>query len=123
MLELVQLEGFERRKPGELSGGQKQRVAIARAIVTNPSVILADEPTGALDSGTSRQIMELLQEINRRNNITMMIVTHEMKFARNVSSRIFGDALQDGAPVQPSFPEWKQSDEPASVRECITDII
>lgn len=55
--------------------------------------------------------------------ITMMIVTNEMKFARDVSSRIFGDALQDGAPVQPSFPEWKQSDKPASVRECITNII
>ena len=54
--------------------------------------------------------------------LTMMIVTHEMKFARNVSSCIFGDALQDGAPVQPSFPEWKQSDEPVSVRECVTDI-
>nr|WP_287605533.1 hypothetical protein [Enterocloster sp.] len=55
--------------------------------------------------------------------LTMMIVTHGMKFARDVSSRIFGDALQDGAPVQPSFPEWKQLDEPASVRECSTDII
>ena len=55
--------------------------------------------------------------------ITMMIVPHEMKFARDVSSCIFGAALLDGVPVQSSFPEWKQSDEPASVRECSTDII
>ena len=55
--------------------------------------------------------------------LTMLIVTHEMKFVRDVSSRIFGAALLDGVPVQSSFPEWKQSDEPASVRECITDII
>ena len=54
--------------------------------------------------------------------LTMMIVTHEMKFARDVSSCIFGAALLDGVPVQSSFPEWKQSDEPVSVRECVTDI-
>ncbi|MDR0825549.1 MAG: ABC transporter ATP-binding protein [Prevotella sp.] len=67
--------------PNELSGGQKQRVAIARALIAQPQVILADEPTGALDSQTSREMMELLRQINTDNGITMLIVTHEQSVA------------------------------------------
>ena len=63
--------------PNELSGGQKQRVAIARALIARPQVILADEPTGALDSATSREMMQLLRQINTDDGITMLIVTHE----------------------------------------------
>ena len=71
------LEQWAEHLPNELSGGQKQRVAIARALVTKPSLVLADEPTGALDSQTSTDVMDLLKDINRREHTTMLIVTHD----------------------------------------------
>lgn len=73
----VGLEGRESHAPNELSGGQQQRVAIARAIVTEPLVLFADEPTGNLDTATSREIMELLAGLNRDKEITIVMVTHE----------------------------------------------
>lgn len=86
MLTLVGLEDRMTHKPNELSGGQRQRVAIARAMVNNPSIILADEPTGNLDSKTSLDIMKLLDDIHKQGN-TVILVTHEEDIARN-SSRI-----------------------------------
>jgi putative ABC transport system ATP-binding protein len=80
-LNAVGLTGWERHTQAELSGGQQQRVAIARAIVCEPSVLFADEPTGNLDSVTSRQIMELLTSLNHDMGITIVMVTHEKEIA------------------------------------------
>ena len=80
-LQAVGLEGWEHHTPAELSGGQQQRVAIARAIVTEPQVLLADEPTGNLDSQRSHEIMELIQRLNREFGITVLMVTHEHDIA------------------------------------------
>lgn len=83
-LDYVGLGDWAHHLPSELSGGQKQRVAIARALVTQPSVILADEPTGALDSKTTEEVMQLFQEMNRRG-MTIIIVTHERAVAEQCS--------------------------------------
>jgi putative ABC transport system ATP-binding protein len=80
-LEAVGLLGWETHSPGELSGGQQQRVAIARAIVTDPKVLLADEPTGNLDSARSREVMEMLGAFNREYGITIVLVTHDADMA------------------------------------------
>lgn len=97
-LAAVGLTGRESHSPGELSGGQQQRVAIARAIVTQPRVLLADEPTGNLDSAMSREIMELLTAFNRDRGITIVMVTHEADMAMYASRRIhFMDGRIDSA--------------------------
>ncbi|BBO82323.1 ABC transporter ATP-binding protein [Desulfosarcina ovata] len=90
----VGLAGWEGHTPSELSGGQQQRVAIARALATTPKVILADEPTGNLDSARSREIMDLLTGLNRERGITIIMVTHEPEMAAYAGRRI---RFADGA--------------------------
>jgi putative ABC transport system ATP-binding protein len=105
----VGLQGRERHTPSELSGGQQQRVAIARALVTRPTVLLADEPTGNLDTQRGREIMELLAALNRERGITVLMVTHELDMAvyarrvvRFVDGRIESDRRQAAAAAAPA---------------------
>jgi putative ABC transport system ATP-binding protein len=100
-LKRVGLEGREHHTSAELSGGQQQRVAIARAIVTDPAVLLADEPTGNLDTKTSREIMELVTSLNQDQGITVIMVTHETDIAayaerviRFVDGKVESDAIR-----------------------------
>ena len=88
VLELVQLEGYEKRKPSELSGGQKQRVAIARAVVNNPKLLLLDEPLGALDLQLRRTMQHELKRLQKRLGITFIYITHDQEEAINMSDRI-----------------------------------
>ncbi len=101
-LRLVGLEGWETHTPAELSGGQQQRVAIARALVTHPLVLLADEPTGNLDTHRTREIMELLASLNRDRGLTILMVTHEPQaasYARRVVHFLDGRVERDAAQV------------------------
>ena len=99
VLELVGLENKGRRHPGELSGGEQQRVAIARALVNNPSMIIADEPTGNLDPARSYEIMLLLEEINNLGT-TVLVVTHERELVERFTKRVIaideGKVISDG---------------------------
>jgi putative ABC transport system ATP-binding protein len=105
-LRAVGLEDRAMHKPTELSGGQQQRVAVARALITSPSLILADEPTGNLDSRTSLEIIGLFQVLNRQRNITVVYVTHEQDIAEHAGRII---QMKDGrviADLQNASPRW-----------------
>ncbi len=119
-LDKVGLAGEYNKKPNQLSGGQCQRVAIARALVSNPEILLADEPTGALDTQTSTQIMELIKEISKDRLVIM--VTHNPEIAEKYSTRIVrlldGEILSDSAPFEPSLEDAK--DKASKPKKVIT---
>jgi putative ABC transport system ATP-binding protein len=96
-LRRVGLSDYAGRKPSELSGGQKQRVAIARALFSHPKLLLCDEPTGNLDSDTGREVIEFFRELNERDGVTLIIVTHERRVS-NVARRII--TVRDGLLVE-----------------------
>lgn len=102
LLEMVEMGDRLHHQPNELSGGQKQRVAIARALANEPSILLADEPTGALDSKTGDLVMNVFEQIHRERNITILVITHSMEIARRADRII---TIKDGRIV---------SDEPSS---------
>lgn len=97
MLELVGLGDRMDHHPGQLSGGQQQRVAIARALVNEPSILMADEPTGNLDSRTSRDVIKLFRKLNEQSGITLILVTHDQDIAANAKRII---VLRDGEIVE-----------------------
>ncbi|WP_432513707.1 ABC transporter ATP-binding protein [Kineococcus sp. SYSU DK001] len=96
LLRRLGLAGMERRRPGELSGGQAQRVAIARALVGRPEVVFADEPTGALDQATGREVLDLLTSVARENGAALVVVTHDAGVARWCDRTL---AMRDGRVV------------------------
>ncbi|EOM78294.1 ectoine/hydroxyectoine ABC transporter ATP-binding protein EhuA [Rhodococcus rhodnii] len=104
LLELVGLAEKENAHPNQLSGGQQQRVAIARALAMDPDILLLDEVTSALDPELVADVLDVLRQIARDTDITMLIVTHEMKFAKDVSNRVLmfdkGKIVEEGTPEQ-----------------------
>jgi putative ABC transport system ATP-binding protein len=96
-LRKVGLADFAHRRPGELSGGQKQRVAIARALFGQPELLLCDEPTGNLDSETGKEVIDFFRELNAKDNVTLLIVTHERRVS-SVAKRVI--AMRDGMLVE-----------------------
>jgi len=93
MLKLVGLESKLRNKPTELSGGERQRVAIARALINNPEILLADEPTGNLDSKTGEEIMKLFRKLNKEKGVTVVLITHDSDVAKQADRTIH---IKDG---------------------------
>ena len=98
MLEKVGLSPRKDHRPSELSGGEQQRVAIARALINQPKILLADEPTGNLDSKTSRQIVQALSELNKKQDLTVIMISHEQSLLSEFADDVI--ALQDGKVIQ-----------------------
>jgi putative ABC transport system ATP-binding protein len=112
LLEVVGLLDRLRHRPDELSGGEQQRVAIARSLINRPALVLGDEPTGAVDSQTSMELLALMRRMNREENVTFLIVTHDLELASRADRMI---RLKDGKVVADERLEHPQELEPAVV--------
>ena len=122
ILEIVKLSDRLDNYPSQLSGGQKQRVGIARALASNPKVLLCDEATSALDPQTTKSILALLKDINRRLNLTIVLITHEMNVIKEICDRVAvieGGTIIEEGPVVDVFTEPKQ----ATTKEFVSAII
>jgi len=112
LLETVGLGDRVRHRPDELSGGEQQRVAIARSLINRPALVLGDEPTGAVDSQTSMELLALMRRMNREENVTFIIVTHDLDLASRADRMI---RLKDGRVVADELLERPQEVEPATI--------
>jgi putative ABC transport system ATP-binding protein len=119
LLELVDMEDRMMHKPDELSGGQKQRVAIARAMANDPDIILADEPTGALDSKTGKLIMDIFHRLNREQGKTIILITHEHELAESTDRQI---TLKDGEIISEEIHNSKKYDANKKTASSSTNI-
>ncbi|TSA08070.1 MAG: ABC transporter ATP-binding protein [Comamonadaceae bacterium] len=108
VLEQVGLATYEHRMPNQLSGGQQQRVAIARSLVNRPPLLLADEPTGNLDTKTTSEVLEVIGQLNREQGLTIVIVTHEADVARHAKRLV---KLKDGVVVYDGIPAGEKQEE------------
>ena len=118
LLKIVDLESKERAYPAQLSGGQKQRIAIARTLATNPKVLLCDEATSALDPKTTRDILRLVQDINKRLAITVVVITHDMKVIEEICDRVTilnNGTIAESGTVEEVFSNPKTEDGPSLV--------
>lgn len=133
LLELVQLETRADYYPSQLSGGQKQRVGIARALASNPKVLLCDEATSALDPQTTKSILELLQDINKKLNLTIVLITHQMEVVKTICDRVAvienGDIIEEGSmvdvftnPQHPTTKEFTKSVINAEIPEMVKNM-
>lgn len=133
LLELVQLQDRANYYPSQLSGGQKQRVGIARALASNPKVLLCDEATSALDPQTTKSILELLQDINKKLNLTIVLITHQMEVVKMICDRVAvmenGNIIEEGSmvdmftnPQHPTTKEFTKSVVNAEIPEMINKL-